>query len=164
MITKKLENYFKSSLSKREISHNDVILAGDFKINLLGFGANKIVQNFVNLMFRFGMIPIINKPTRGTRQAASAIDYFIKNSIMHTGIKSGIIKTDISDHFPIFFCYKYIAEIEYARKEFIYKGIFLDQSIRTFKIRLRDINWSKVRPCRNVNESYINFFNMVNAS
>ena len=77
---KELENYFKSSLPKREISHEDVILAGDFNINLLDFDANKKGQNFVNLMFRFGMIPTINKPTRVTRQTASAIDHITTNS------------------------------------------------------------------------------------
>ena len=43
---KELENYFKSSLSKREVSHKDVILAGDFKINLLDFDANKKSSKF----------------------------------------------------------------------------------------------------------------------
>ena len=51
---KELENYFKSSLSKREISPNDVILARDFTINLVDFDTNKKVQNSVNLMFRLG--------------------------------------------------------------------------------------------------------------
>ena len=32
---KELANYFKSSLSKQEISHKNVILGGDFNINLL---------------------------------------------------------------------------------------------------------------------------------
>ena len=112
---KELENYFKNSLSKREISHKDVILAGDFNINLLDFDTNKKVQNFVNLMIRFGMIPTINKPTRVTGQTASAIDH-ITNSILHTVFKSGVIKTDISDHFPIFFCDKYIVEKEDTKK------------------------------------------------
>ena len=109
------------------------------------------------------MIPTINKPKRVTRQTASAIDHIIINSIMHTGFKSGIIKTDISDHFPIFLCYKYIAEKEDAKKEFIYKRRFSDQSIGAFKIRLCDINWSKVRQCRNANEAYINFFNIIDS-
>ena len=69
---------------KREISQKDIILAGDFNINLLDFDANKKVQNFVNLMFRFGMIPTINKPTLVTRQTASAVDHIITNSVMHT--------------------------------------------------------------------------------
>ena len=43
------------------MSNKEIILAGDFNINLLDFDANKKVQNFVNLMFRSGMIPAINE-------------------------------------------------------------------------------------------------------
>ena len=48
---KELENYFRNSLSKREISHKDIMLTGYFNINLLDFAANKKVQNFENLCF-----------------------------------------------------------------------------------------------------------------
>ena len=43
-------------------------------------------------------------------------------------------------------------------KEFIYKRRFSYQSIGTFKLRLHDINWSKVRQCKNANEAYFIFF------
>ena len=48
------------------------------------------------------MIPNINKPTRITRNTATVIDHIITNTVI-SDIKhrSGIIKTDISDHFPI---------------------------------------------------------------
>ena len=69
-------------------------------------------------MFCFGMIPTINKPMRDTRQTASTIDHIITNSIMHTGFKSGVTKSGISNNFPIFFCYKYIVEKEDAKKKF----------------------------------------------
>ena len=72
---------------KREIGHKDITLAGVFNINLLDFDANKKVQYFVNLMFRFGMIPTINKPTHVTRQTTSTIDHIMTKSIMHTGFK-----------------------------------------------------------------------------
>ena len=55
---------------------------------------------------------------RDTRQTASTINHIITNSLMHTGFKSGIIKSDMSNHFPIFFCYKYIVEKEDAKKKF----------------------------------------------
>ena len=50
------------------------------------------------------MIPTINKLTRVTRNKATAIDHVITNTVI-SGIqhKSGIIKADISDHFPIAF-------------------------------------------------------------
>ena len=76
---------------------------------------------------------------------------------MYIGFKSGIIKTDISDHFPVFFWYKYIAEKEDAMKKLIYKHKFSSQ------LRLFDINWSKARKCRNGNEAYINFFNIIDS-
>ena len=140
-----LENYFKSLLLKREISHRGIISARDFTVNLLDFHANKVVQSFVNFMFRFEVIPTINKPMHVTRQTATVIDHITTNSLMHTGFRSGIIITDISDHFPIFFYYKYIAEKKDAKKEFIYKRRFSDQSIGTFTLRFHDINWSKVK-------------------
>ena len=108
------------------------------------------------------MITTINKPKRVTRQTASVIDHIIINSIMHTGFKSGTIKTDIANRFPTFFCYKHIAENEDAKTEFISKR-FSDQSIGIFEIRLRDIKWSKVRQCRNAMEAYINFFNITDS-
>ena len=48
------------------------------------------------------MIPVINKPTRITRKNATAIDHIITNSFLDKCFETGIIKTDISDHFPIF--------------------------------------------------------------
>ena len=87
-------------------------------------------------MFCFGMIPTINEHARVAGQTASTIDYTITNSIMHTAFKSGIIKTDISDNLPLFFCYKYAAEKEGAKKEFIYKRRFSDQSTGTFCRRI----------------------------
>ena len=52
-------------------------------------------------MFRFGMIPTRNKPTRQhiTRHIATAIHHVFTNSIMgNMEIKTAIVKTDISDH------------------------------------------------------------------
>ena len=126
---KELGNCFKSSFSKWEISRKDIILAGDFNINLIDFDGNKKLQIFVNLVFCFGMV-LVNKPMRVTEQTGSAIGHFIANSITQTGFKSGIIKTGISDHFLFFFCCcKYIAEKSNAKMEFIYKLKFSDQSI-----------------------------------
>ena len=58
-------------------------------------------------MFRFGMIPTINKPTRVARQTATVIDHVFTDTIMdNTEIKIAIVKTDISDYFPIIFATK----------------------------------------------------------
>ena len=52
----KLQNHFKNILSKREITNKKLVLVGDFNINVLNFNESKMLQNFVNLMFRHGLL------------------------------------------------------------------------------------------------------------
>ena len=111
------ENHFKNILSKREITNKELVLVGDFKINVLEFNESKMVQNFVNLMFPHGLIPTINKSTRVTRNTATAIDHIIPNSVINAEFKTRFIKTDTSDHFPIFFIFKCVVASTQAREE-----------------------------------------------
>ena len=53
--------------SKNSKNLKNIVLAGDSNINFLDFETNKNVQDFLNLMFRYNMIPLTNKPTRVTR-------------------------------------------------------------------------------------------------
>ena len=88
-------------------------------------------------MFRYGLIPTVHKPTRVTRNTATAIDHIITNSVINAEVKNGIIETDISDHFPIFFIFKCVVYSAKAREELIYKRNYLGNSIETFKQKLR---------------------------
>ena len=56
-----------------------MILAGDFKINVMSFEQNQKLQHFVNLIFQFGLVPTINKPTRVSNTTISEIDHIITN-------------------------------------------------------------------------------------
>ena len=127
------EKHMKSILSKNEATKKEVILIGDFNMNLLDFDKNKRVQSFVNLMFRFGMISTINKPTRVTRYAATAIDHVLTNTIMENiEIKTAIVKLDISDHFPIIFATKNKIDAEIT-EQYIFIPNISDQLIDMFK-------------------------------
>ena len=85
----------------------NIVLAGDFNINFLDFETNKNMQDFLNLTFCYNMIPLTNKPTRATKHSANAIDHIITNSVTdRNDFKSVIIKTNLSDHFPIVFAIK----------------------------------------------------------
>ena len=90
-----LENHFKNILSKREIANKELVLVGDFNINILDFNESKLVQSFVNLMFQNGLIPTVNKPTRVTRNTATTADHIITNSVISPEFKIGIIETDM---------------------------------------------------------------------
>ena len=104
---KQCETHFKDVFSKNGKNLKNIVLAGDFNINFLDFETNKNVQDFLNLMFGYNMIPLTNKPTRVTRLSTNTIDHIITNSA--TGqieFKPAIIKSDLSDHFPIVFAIK----------------------------------------------------------
>ena len=47
------------------------------------------------------MIPTINKPTRVTKKTTTAIAQIITNSFAGNAFKTAILKSDVSDHFPI---------------------------------------------------------------
>ena len=66
------------------------------------YASNTPVKNFFNLTFENGIFPVINRPTRVTWASATAIDHILTNTIMDQDLQNGIIKLDISDHFPIF--------------------------------------------------------------
>ena len=102
------------------------IFAGDLNINVLDYESNKKVQHFLSSMFQYNMISTINKPIRLTRNTATAIDHIITNTVI-SGIqhRSGIIKTDISDHFPIVFALNTCEKSKPEDKaQFIYKRIY----------------------------------------
>ena len=92
------ENYFKNLFAKNDIVNEHIVLAEDFNLNVLDFENNKKVQNVLNLMFPYVMIPTINKPTRVTTDTATVIDHIITNVIRETDFKTGILKSCILDH------------------------------------------------------------------
>ena len=74
----------------------------DFNLNVLDYNKNEKNTKFPNLTFEYGSVPVIKKPTRVTKNTATAIDHIITNSLLHRTINTGILQLVISDHFPIF--------------------------------------------------------------
>ena len=74
---------------------------GDFNIDLLKYDVHQKTKDFVDDIVALGFIPIITKPTRITNHSATLIDHIYTN-ISNEDVKSGIIITDISDHFSVF--------------------------------------------------------------
>ena len=109
---KLFEKFWKNLLSANDKTSKKIIFAGYLNINVLYYESNKKVQHFLSSMFQYNMIPAINKPTRITRKTATALDHIITNTAI-SGIqhRSGIIKADISDHFPIALCLTHVENV-----------------------------------------------------
>lgn len=83
-------------------NNNDLNLVGDFNINVLDYENNLKVKNAVNFALQNSLIPLINKPARVTTTNSIAIDLILTNAFLNEQIRTGIIKTEISNHFPLF--------------------------------------------------------------
>ena len=92
----KLEGVFFRSIS---LKSNKLFYASrDFNLNVLDYNKNGKVTKFLNLTFEQGFVPV----KLYTKNTVTPIDHIITNSLLHRKINTGILKLDISDHFPIF--------------------------------------------------------------
>lgn len=81
----------------------NVILTGDFNVNLLKYHENNSTNEFLENIISQGYIPKITQPTRLCHTTGTLIDnFFVKISDHFSKFKSGILLNAISDHLPIF--------------------------------------------------------------
>ena len=69
---------------------------------MLDHRSNAKVKDYLNLTFQNFLIPVIKEPTRITQTNSTLIDHVLTNDFVNTNCSTGIAKSDISDHFPIF--------------------------------------------------------------
>ena len=85
----------------------------------------------------------------------SAIDHIITNSIYNMDFKTAIIRTDISDHFPVIYAFKLRSSMSsenHQKNIYLHKLIINESSKATFKRRLRETSWDAVKGSGNPNE------------
>ena len=105
-------NYLNPLLQKLHKENKQIILLGDlyckyckyckyFDIDLLKFGSNNSVDNFIDSLQSFSLIPSISLPTRISENSKTLIDN-IFHSPNNLKTSSGNLLVGISDHLPQF--------------------------------------------------------------
>ena len=90
-------------LNQLNKKNKEVVIAGDFNIDLLRLNEKPIFNDYFDMLITNHFIPTITLPTRLSARSASLLDNFICNSTLSSSPKpSGIIISDLSDHFPYF--------------------------------------------------------------
>ena len=104
-----LENYtqfineISNHLSNFESGNTDVVIAGDYNINLLKINEKNIISDYFDMLTSYGFFPKITLPTRLTNNNGTLIDNFIcKLTECTLDTTSGIIIEKVSDHQPYF--------------------------------------------------------------
>ena len=107
------------------------------------------------------MIPTINKPTRVTIKTETAIDHILTNSFIDNTIKTGILKPDIPDHFPICLFIPSEKVSEENETIYIYKRIINDETIKDFTYNLYENSLNDIESICNANDAYSLFLEKV---
>ena len=91
----------------------EVIIAGDFNIDLLKINEKNIVNTYFESITSLSYFPQITLPTRLSQNRGTLIDNFLlKFSNFNKSPTTGIIISNISDHFPYFISLDYIKVYE----------------------------------------------------
>ena len=94
-------NYFKPFLDKVNKEKKNIVLLGDFNINLLNCDSLNSHSNFVETLGSYQLLPCITLPTRITKPSSTLIDNIFTSPAPSPSISRNI-EIGISDHLPQF--------------------------------------------------------------
>jgi len=97
-----------NSILHRIGRYKNIILSGDYNIDLLKCEENNVTNNFLDFIIGNSLIPRITLPTRFGKTTGTLIDnFFLKTSDEYSCTTAGIIRSHISDHLPYFITLDY---------------------------------------------------------
>ena len=136
----------------------DIIFCGDLNIDLLKYETHPETGAYVDTLFQNGLLPLITLPTRIENRKASIIDH-ISTNIIDDNYDTGIIISDISDHFPVFYVKHFDNKYDLDSKRKIRKITSNNKEI--FKSKLENLNWDNVMYNQDPMSACDNFFNNI---
>ena len=143
----------KGHIIKNKFQEKPLFLVGDLNINSLDYSRKTHAHDFFNFVFQNGIFPVINRPTRATESSATVIDHILANIIIDSHIQSGIIKTDMSDHFSVFSLIKTNLKHTNIKKTIIIIDIN-EESMKYFKTIFNSTDWDLLTQNSSTNDFY----------
>ena len=134
-------------------------ICGDYNLDLAKYATHVGTTDFIDFMFSNSFVPLINKPTRVTKETATIIDNIFTNNIHNSDqLFQGILETDISDHLPIFHIWN---RPDVNKRDEIYKLIRLmnDKRYQSYQNDISQINWDFLNQFTNCQDVYSAFHN-----
>jgi len=130
----------------------NVILTGDFNLDCLLYQTNTQVTDYIDLLFSYGFLQTVTKPTRLTSHSAKIIDHVITNcSELLTN--TYIFVENISDHFPILQQLT-LKTMRNNHPQPVMERKFSKTAQLNFKVALNANDWTPVLTSDNAQTSY----------
>ena len=108
-----MNNYIMPLLDKLSKENKDIMIMGDFNINLINYNDDKNTGNFLDTMFSQSLLPYITTPTRMTRSTKTLMDNIYYNKPLNN--ISGNPSSTIYDHLIQFL----IEPLDFSEKSLI---------------------------------------------
>ena len=135
-------------------------LMGDYNINILNNEVHSQTSDFIDLMYSYSLVPLMNRPTRITNNSATLIDNIFSNNLhdLHKSTQA-ILITDISDHLPIIHinwnfkdCNEELSIIRRSNTK---------KNREEFKQTMNDINWTELYSMSDTQSAFSYFHNVI---
>ena len=124
-------------------------ILGDINIDLKHCGDHEATKSYIDMLFSNMCCPIITKATRVTDSTATIIDHIYSNCVIDQELHSGVIKDNISDHFPVF-----VSTSQKAPKNIIQRKLVRDYKNFNEEAYLNDVQNIKIDTLNDSNEYY----------
>ncbi len=135
---------YEEVIGKIQRQWKQVIIGSDQNFDYMKVNDHRPTGILLDTFISFGLAPCITRPTRVTK-SATLIDNLYISANFYKDCSSGILFSDISDHFPIFVCV----------------GVILDDTVF---IRLRELlyneDWDFTQEL-NINDAFIQLHNIL---
>ena len=129
-----------------------MMFAGDFNITVLNYEYNRKVKRFFYLMYQRNLIPPINKGVG--KNSVTANDQIITDYVLTCDFKTTILKTDLTNHFPVVIALKNDGRSQQRSKtKYLYKRNYNEENIKAFNHRLLTINWDEIKKYNDPSEA-----------
>ena len=128
-------------------------ITGDFNLDLLKHESHSINAKFLEVLFSYGFLPMITKPTHITAHSTTLIDNIFTNNTTISS-KNGLIVSDISDHLPIFSIVTAGRSSSLKNKNYITVRNMSEKRTEEFKTKLENTNWEFDKESGDPNASY----------
>ena len=133
------------------------IIMGDINIDLLKCDSHIKTSEYIDNLFTHGYLPVITKPTRISSSTATLIDHIYTNDITSSH-HSGIIVTDVADHFGTFLITQHKHKHHYSPN--IKVRSFSQANIQYFKETLENTDFTCISNMTCPNMAYNKFMKL----
>ena len=126
---------FSNILHEFQNFHGELLIGGDFNIDLLKCKEKSWVTEFLEVVFANSLLPTISYPTRISQRSETLIDnFFYRFSERLTSCISGILSHCFSDHQPYFIGLRNMrADSVKSRRQTVQYRTYNNESISAFK-------------------------------